>query len=327
MHVQQNITWSVAIFTARETIDELRVTIDAALASTAHESAVLDIIVNGNPALAQSVKEAFATLDRSSTGKSLRIWNVVAPDKAHAWNQYVHQIWSPSALTFFVDGYANVMPDAFTAIATAMHAAPNKLAATGVPTFGRSARTLRDQLISEGGLHGNLYALRDSTMAKIRETGFRLPLGLYRNDAMLGAAINFRFDPAHHAWDPKGVLAVPSATWRYRPGSWRSLNDLKGQWRRKLRQAQGQLENLAVREHLAVRKLSPASLPKTASALILGWVDEFPQRARALCLRYPLCFLAIRKARQPRDWSQATVPPELLTVQRPDDRSKAQALA
>jgi hypothetical protein len=49
---------------------------------------------------------------------SLRIWSITVGDKAFAWNEYLHRIWPASAMTFFIDGYAEVRSDAFMASRT-----------------------------------------------------------------------------------------------------------------------------------------------------------------------------------------------------------------
>lgn len=238
MDLQPRVSWSVAIFSSRETIGTLLATIQAAAKSCADEPSIIDVIINGNRGLAETTQSVIkAALQLSLPSKRVRVWHIPVPDKAHAWNQYLHDIWPRSEIAFFVDGYAQVMPDAFTAIADGLRVAPDALAATGVPSHGRSAKILREQLLKSGGIHGNLYALRGTVMTELRSRGYRLPLGIYRTDPTLGAAINFCLDPARHQWDPKRVLVQPNATWHIPPRSWR-IEEIRTQWRRMLRQAQ-----------------------------------------------------------------------------------------
>jgi len=162
----------------------------------------------------------------------------------------------------------------------------------------------------QGGIHGNLYAIRGTVMRTFRARGFHLPLGLYRSDSLLAAALAVSLDPKNNPWDWTRLAVCPEATWTITPLSpWR-WNDLYTHLRRMRRQAQGSLENLAVREHIAVRKELPEHLPKTNAELVGSWLHAFPDRARRLCISNPLCWLAARNVMRPRDWSQAYLPPE-----------------
>jgi hypothetical protein len=305
--------WTVAIFSSRETLDTLSSSIDAALVGTSQADTTIDVIVNGNRILAEeagSYLRSVRPMGRAST--LLRAWYVPVADKAHAWNQYLHEIWPESDIGYFIDGYVQVMPDALKMIWEGLAAAPRAIAASGVPTMGRSARALREGLLSEGGVHGNLYALRGSTMAQLQTMQFRLPLGIYRTDPLLIAVICFGLDPSRNEWDVSRILVHPQATWRFRPLNWWSPRDLRSHFNRAIRQAQGALENLAVRDHLAVQKKSPESLPRTTSELVGNWVSNLPETARRTFVRNPLCFLAARNLRRPRDWSQTKTSPQLV---------------
>ncbi len=308
-------SWSVGIFSAREDPATLAATVRAAVRAAASHPTSIEVIINGNPDLARTLAERARTegLTRSLAGE-LRVWHLALADKAHALNEFIHAIFPAADLAFFVDGNVRVNPDAFVLLADHLAADPQPLGATGVPTCGRSARRLREQMLRRGGFHGNLGAIRGTTIADLRRCGFRLPLGLYRVDSVLGAVLAFALDPANNTWEPTRVLVCPDASWAVTPLSpWR-LRDLRAQWQRIKRQAQGKLENLAVQEHLAVNRHSPESLPQTNAELIMGWVRAYPARARRLCLANPLLWLGVRNASRPRDWSGADIPPELIAV-------------
>lgn len=305
--------WSVAIFSSRETLQTLASSIDAILAATKEVPATIDLIVNGDRGVANDVARYTETLHPAERARTvLRVWFVSVADKAHAWNQYIHEIMPPSDLGFFVDGYARVMPDALKLISDGLGATPQALAGSGVPTIGRSSRKQTELMLRGGGIHGNLYAVRGGFLALLRTSGFRLPLGLYRTDGVLGAVIFFALDPAINDWDPSRILVHSGATWTIRPVSWRNPADIRTHFRRIARQAQGVLENLAVREHLAIQKKSPQSLPRTSADLVWSWITTFPRAAFGTFVRNPLCLLAAQKLRCPRDWSAALVSPLLI---------------
>jgi len=305
--------WTVAIFSSRETLVTLSSSIEAALVASSRADTTIDVIVNGNRVLAEeagSYVRSLHALGRAST--IVRAWYVAVADKAHAWNQYLYEILPESDIGYFIDGYVQVMPDALKMIWEGLAAAPRAIAASGVPTTGRSAKALRERLLREGGVHGNLYALRGTTMAQLKSLGFRLPLGIYRTDPLLIAVICFGLDPSRNEWDVSRILVHPQATWRFRPLNWWSPTDLRTHFNRVARQAQGALENLAIREHFAVQKNTAQSLPGTTSQLVGDWVDDFPAAASRTFLRNPLCFLAARNLRRPRDWSQTKTSPQLI---------------
>ncbi len=309
--------WTVAIFAARETPAVLAETVRAAIAACAGKRATIDVLINGNQELATRFADTVATI--ASGECTLRVWSIAAPDKSHTWNEYVHRIWEGSGLAFFVDGYARVKPDALRAIEQHLTTTPRAMAASGVPSCGRSAAQLRERMLRTGGIHGNLYALRGSSMEALRSTGFRFPLGLYRTDPMLGAALTFRLDPANNQWTRGSVVAVGGATWDVEGISEMTYKNVVGYFKRRLRQAFGVLESQAFREHMSIKRQSPQSLPVTAQEMINNWLADHPAKARSLFLKHPSCWYAARQLREPRDWSKTQVAPLLLRTHRLND--------
>lgn len=302
--------WAVAIFTARETPSVLSATVRAAIVACAGRQATIDVLINGNQELAAQFADIASGI--ATDGCTLRIWLIAAPDKAHTWNEYVHRIWDGGHTTFFIDGYARVKPDALAAIERRLDSSPNALAASGVPTSGRSAKQLREHMLSKGGIHGNLYALKHESMQALRSTHFRLPLGLYRTDPTLSGALSYRLDPANNQWKRGTVVVVGDATWDVDGIAELSYKNVLSFFKRQLRQAYGVLESRALREHMTIKRLAPQYLPATAQDLINHWLSEQPKQARSLFLRHPSCLYAARQLRVPRDWSKAKEAPVLV---------------
>jgi len=272
---------------------------------------MIDVVVNGNKPLAEGV----AAAARSQTGsKAVRVWHVAVGDKAHAWNQYIYDIWPGSGIAFFVDGYVRVNADAFALVGESMDRSEQALAGTGVPTQGRSADAMRAVMISRGGIHGNLYALRGNTIAELRRRGFRVPRGIYRLDPLVGAVLCFGLDPAKHKWNTQRVVVSPTASWSVPLSSVNSLRDLKTQFNRTVRQARGRFESRSFREHLSVEKRSPESLPETVRELVVGWIRNHPIAALRLAFTDPLSIIALYKLWKQQDWSQKDVPPALVST-------------
>jgi len=302
--------WAIAIFAARETPQVLTSCVRAALAACAGRAACVDVLINGNPTLADAFADIARMLDSGQT--RLRVWSIAAPDKAHTWNEYVYRIWDTGGMAFFIDGYAQVRPDALAAMERRLAETPDALGASGVPSCGRSATAIREQMLRQGGIHGNLFAISAEGMEGIRKTGFKLPLGIYRTDPLIGSVLMFRLDPVNHTWEPRRIAVAPDATWHVDGIEDITWGNIKSQFKRILRQAQGELENKAAREHLAVQRLPPAQLPLTVAELIANWTKTQPAAARSLFLKRPLCAYAARKVAQPRDWSATSIPPRLV---------------
>lgn len=304
---------SVAIFSARETPEALYGTVRAAIEASRPFGVCCDVIVNGPSAsLAHGLRDLLEG-EALPPGMVLRVSHIPVADKAGAWNAYVHSLWPGAALAFFIDGYAQVMPDALASIRRGMGDDPKILGGTGVPTDGRSAMRLRARMLRHGGIHGNLHALRGWVMEHFRATGFRLPLGIYRTDSTVASAVKFRLDPARHDWSERRMFVDAAATWTVAASAQSPLDILRGQVRRRLRQAQGMLENRAVRQHLAIERRKPETLPATAHALVTDWVARHGGEARALFRRHPLACLAYRRL---PEWPIAAVDPRPVMIAR-----------
>ena len=312
-HNQEAAEWSVAIFSAREQVQTLASTIDAVLAACSGRRVSIEAIVNGNKELAAAISSELTSHSRElAEGQAIRIWFVDYPDKANAWNQYLHEIWAGEELAFCIDGYVRLYPDALSTIERGLGAAPEALAATGVPTYGRSAEKMRRNMVQHGGIHGNLYVLRGTAMRDLRDLGFRLPLGLYRTDPTLGAVLCFDLDPQANSWNTNRILVEPGATWSYPALSARSFRDIRTHFKRVMRQAQGKLENRAVRQHLAIDKNSPALFPDSYAELIRSWLRTHKREALLLLACNPLCLLTVRRVYAHQQDSNARREPELV---------------
>lgn len=306
-----DVAWAVAIFASRETPEELRATLDATLVA-AQKPTLIDVLINGNDVLAAAFSERLDATAGGGKGAMVRVWSIGVGDKANAWNQYVHRIWSAGSCVFFMDGYVRPDPDALALLEAGMESAPDVLGATGIPRAGNSAARQRRQMLEKGGLHGNLYCLRRETMAVIKKTPFHLPLGIYRTDSILGAALKFNLDPAHNQWKPERVQVNPDAGWDTRTKNWWRLSDIKSQMKRILLQARGDLENRAFRHRFAIEKSPLPALPRTASALVLGWAASCPDDARQIIRRNVFSGWALKKLKNPRDWEGANDAPRLV---------------
>jgi hypothetical protein len=293
---------AIVVFTSRESPGVVMKCIDSIVAGVGPVPATIDIIVNGNGAAASALRDIGRTVCKTNgQDVKLRVWEIVFGDKANAWNQYVHDVWPSSGITFFVDGYVRLCRDAISSVMSTLANAPETVyGATGIPVSGKSSPRLAREMTTYGGIHGNFYALRRSAMDELRRRKFKLPVGLYRTDGVLGAVLAYRFDPNANGWNADTIIVEPSAKWSFEALRWWSPRDLLVHLRRMQRQAQGQLENRATRDHLSIRRQAPERLPGTAEELVIEWSARSPGEFRKACIANPLCLLAMRRTRTRR---------------------------
>lgn len=288
--------WSVVIFACRESFASLLKTLHAARQAALH-CAHIHVLVNGNPKLAADLADHLSTQARphppSPHEPTLSVWSIPLGDKANAWNQYIHHIGADESIAFFVDGYARLNPNAIQLLGTAVEANALALGGTGVPTTGRSARALRQNLIENTGYHGNFCCIKGNTMRQMRDQNIRLPVGLYRTDSLMGAILCYALDPAHHVWEDHRIHVHPEASWQTDIRHWWRLKDVQTHLKRYLRQARGRLEKAAFADHLVNLHSSPAALPGTAWELVLNWANRCPAEAQILARRSPLIMHAL----------------------------------
>lgn len=305
-------TCSIAVFTSRETLDEIVGTLQS-IAQAAEKPMLIDVITNGNRALSDELAAASPRLTAMLPDHvGLRLWWVALGNKAHAWNQYVATIWPETEIAFFIDGYVHIRPDLLTLAEQTLQESPGAIAVSGFPLSGRSSETVQAVLHEDGGLHGNFFAINKATMSALRARQITLPLGLYGFDTVLGGFLGYGLDPQNNAWDIQHrVTTAAGLHWHVREKQWWNVVDLRTQFKRILNNALRVLVRKATIEYLSVQKRPPEQLPKTIETYILEWAAAHPgQLYRALSIS-PLSLIAYRKLQKPRDWSRANISPEL----------------
>lgn len=302
--------WSVAVVSSREKPEELMATIRS-ICDAAKQDTVIDVMVNGNQSLALAISNLLAAEGEGLTCET-RVWSIPLGGKAHAWNHYVHLVWPGAKLAFFVDGYVKVASNSLQVLANGISSS-GAIAGTGVPSSGRTAGQLKSRMLNEGGLHGNLFALTRNAMSVLRSKGFRLPLGLYGFDTVLGAVVGFGLDPAKNDWNPKErIFACADVTWTNPEKKWWRYSDVRGQFNRTLSNALRVLVREATKYFFARQKIDIEKIPATVEEFVLTWARDCPTEVRATLLKAPVSYLALDKLRQSRDWSAAVLPPKLI---------------
>lgn len=293
--------WAIAIFASRESASELITTLSH-LAQTITKKTIIDILVNGNANLPDAIQSELKHNPIAELGPSLciRIWYITPAGKANAWNQYIHKICPKAATTFFLDGYTRVANNSLHELSESLQKTPNTLAATGTPANGRSANLVRTTLLAEGGIHGNLFALKEQAIQSIKSANFNLPLGLYAFDTVLGAVISFGLSPEKNQWDAhKYIFVNPNVTWTTPEKKWWHYSDLQIHLRRLINVAQRILEREATKFYLAEQHRSITQLPAGIHEYIDQWATAHPNELKLIRWRSPLTNWALRKLRKP----------------------------
>lgn len=307
--------WAVALISSRETPATLQASVQAVL-NAAQAPTCVDVLVNGNPELATAMAQRLAQVaPPAGVSVELRLWHIALGDKANAINTYLHTVWPGADTTFFVDGYVRPHANALARLHSALAASPQHLAASAVPSMGRSAAALAQRMALAGGLHGNLHAITAPAMQSMREQGFRLPTGLYRTDSTVGAALAFGLAPERQGWAMAAhILTVPSASWDLDVAPLWLPGMLRTRWNRRLRQAQGDIENWAVRFWFITSKRALGTLPATVQQLAHTWCQQDPTGAAERVRWHPLRRWALRRvlAASPEQPAAQALSPECL---------------
>lgn len=287
--------WAIVVFASRESLGVLIRTIKAAQIA-AQGTAGIDIVINGNSPLALALSDHLDNPEFVHEAIHVKVWDIAMGDKANAWNQYIHRIWAGESIAFFIDGYVRLNPNSVTLLGEAIAKRADALGGTGVPNGGPPSDAL-----PENGFHGNFCCIKGSTIKQMRQQNISLPLGLYRVDSLMGALLNLDLDPINNVWVQSRIYVHPGASWQTDPKHWWRISDIRAQVKRILRQSRGVLENLAVRDHLTVRRQLPELMPETATKLVLDWVKRCPAQANRVLRFNPLARRALAEIKQAAD--------------------------
>ena len=259
------LDWNVAVYCANEAV-RLQGCLDNIFAALVGRRALVTVILNGSCDGSLDIACAAAR-----AGKPVEVFQIAATDKSNAINQFYHVLRSPARAYAGVDGYVFIGPDSFRAMEQRLVTDPHALAVTGVATTGRTMRLATEATLTEGGrLHGQLHALRPAFLDRMVARGIRLPVGLYRGDGLLGSMAAHDLDPMVSPWDNTRVPGVADATYAIQVLSPFRLRDLQRQFRRKVRQMRGTIENAAIKS--VIYKTGYEGLPGNADDMILAYL-------------------------------------------------------
>ncbi len=260
-------------------------------------SARVTMVLNGSTDESEMVARSIA----QSHKLPLEVWRIQAPDKSNVINQFAYSLRVPARMYALVDGYARIGPSSFSGFLTRLADTPRAVAVSGVAVNGRTMHLSTARTLGEGGvLHGQLHAFRPDFLDRMVAEGIRLPVGLYRGDGLMGSMAAHDLDALGLPWDNARIAGVAEATYEIPQLSPFRPADLQRQFRRKVRQMRGLLENNAIKD--VIYRDGYTALPGSADDLIADYLAVNGVPSVSLVDR-PFLALALRHLRvgQPPD--------------------------
>jgi glycosyltransferase involved in cell wall biosynthesis len=229
----------------------------------------IGVTVIANGTTDRSIDRAQTALRKTSL--SGRIYRIPYADKSNAINQSFYTLRQPARLHVFVDAYAIIAPDSFRGFAAVLSSHQEAVAATGIAGNGRTMQAATEETLKQGGrLHGQLHAFRPSFIDRLTQAGLRLPVGLYRGDGLLGSMACHDLDALQNTWENHRIKGTVEAVYKIPQLSPFLPGDIARQFRRKIRQMRGRMENAAL--SAIIYRDGFAALPATADEMIAGWL-------------------------------------------------------
>lgn len=285
--------WQVAVFCHNER-ERIAACLSSVAAAIGSHCGLITVISNGSTDGSEAAAQAAA----ASLGVPIEVFRIEHADKASAINSFLYQpmLRGDAELYFFVDGYVTVGPTALSATALRLGQCPRAVAASGVAISGRTATRSTQRAVEVGGvMHGQFFCLKPEFVRRMVDQGIRLPVGLYRGDGLLGSMAAHDLDAVGQPWVDGRLIGVADAQFAIDALSPFRPRDLRRQFRRKIRQMRGKLENAAIKKVIYARGY--AALPASADDLIRDFLAEHPGPPVSL-LDQPFMRLALRQLRR-----------------------------
>jgi hypothetical protein len=302
-NTNQDWEWNVAVFCQNEAA-RIGQCIASIAQAIGNRRALVTVVVNGTT----DDSAAVAWQAARAHGVPIEIWRIPHGDKSNAIDQFLYKLRMPARMYFCVDGYVKIGPRSFEGLAAGLADRPAAVAATGIAINGRTMPTSREEILELGGkLQGQLHALRPEFIERMVAQGISLPIGLYRGDGLLGSMASHDLDAIGTQWDPSRVVGVAEATFEIPTLSPFVPRDLRRQFRRKVRQMRGHLENAAIKTVIYRRGF--AALPAYADEMIATYLGEHGVPPTPLADK-PFMLLALRQHRAARRAEPASLAPQ-----------------
>ncbi|MGJ8694432.1 MAG: glycosyltransferase family 2 protein [Thalassotalea sp.] len=219
--------------------------IEVAIAAANISQYCVHIINNGSSDNTQIIAETFCA-DKTP-------WfahNIALGDKANAFNLGVYNYATADALTVYIDGDCKISAGTLSAFITAHQDKPNAYIYAAIPmTQGNTTQQTIKNTLAGTALSGNLFALSEQFIKKLREKSFKLPVGLIGDDSLLAwvSSHDFKLSNGVISGYLVGVEGAKFEYHRLAPTSW---SNIKLYYRRLTRYSLRHLQQKCIREFL-----------------------------------------------------------------------------
>jgi hypothetical protein len=262
------LDWHVAAYAVNEA-ERLEACLRSAVAALEGTKFQISLILNGSTDGSEQIARQM-----TRSGSPISIYRIDYPDKSNAINQFYYHIRQPARYYAEIDSNVIIAPYALRTMAARLDRDPLALTVSGIATNGRTMPKWDAERARGGRLMGNLHALRPEFVDRIVAHGFRLPVGLYRGDGLIGSMAAHNLDPQHSPWDNARVAGEREAhVLIHQLSPWR-ISHLKRQFRRKISQMRGTIENAALQNIIYCDGF--AGLPENADDMITQYLAKHP---------------------------------------------------
>ncbi len=219
----------------------------------------IHVLANGCvDATAENVTQAFGN------NSTVSLQEITMPSKVNAWNEAVYGSTDEYDLYLFTDGDVRVDKDSINELIKAYEKFPDKNGYAAVPFSGRSAKSQIETVLREPGIAGNLYALSNHFIHRMKKNNIKLPLHWVGDDSLLGALACTDLGTIEN-WDYSRIEVVTKAGFSFDQLVFFSFSDLKLYLKRRISYRKRKIENQIMGAFL--KEHDAASLPANGREL------------------------------------------------------------
>jgi glycosyltransferase involved in cell wall biosynthesis len=245
------------------------------------------VLNNGSSDNTGSLVRAF-----SEENSFCKLITIELGDKANAWNVFCHELEISANLFVFLDGDCIVSPGSLDSLEACLKQNTHANAAAALP-HERASKRHRKEMLEVGGLGGNLYALPQRFMERIRDNNVCLPVGLIGDDSLVGALAYWDLNPMGN-WDKKRIVNCKNASFLYDRLSPFSISDICLYYRRKVRYSLRRYQTMLMKAPLQACGIS--SIPRDFHDLYVSSGPSLKLKWRGLDTWFD--FIALKRIRK-----------------------------
>lgn len=218
----------------------------------------IHVLVNGSSDATAAIAGGVAAATRN-----VRVHLYREGGKARSWNRFLFDDLNAYHDThIFVDGDAEIVPGSIKALNLALKQKPQINAVSGLPMNGRNMARYQQVMRREHGLFGDLYAMRGDFLARMKQSGIRLPDDVIGEDGLICAMA--KTDLADESqWNDDRVAVCEGAGFLCTPVSALSPKSWRMQYRRMINYSVRHYQNAMISR--IMRDTGPKGLPRLLS--------------------------------------------------------------